>query len=77
MTEPSLITPTGRGRDVVELLAVAGRIAELDELVPVRDALILRLHRDGLNGAQLADLAGLTRQRVHQLITKATEEAPA
>jgi len=69
------VTPTGRGVDATELIEVAARIAELEELIPTRDALIRQLHRDGLNGAQLAQLAGLTRQRVHQLTHKATEEA--
>lgn len=73
-------TATGRGDLVTELIAVATLIADrtatVDELVERRNELILELRDEGINNAQLAQLAGLTRQRIHQLTHQTTEEVP-
>ena len=79
MKGPAMFTPTGRGIEADQLIDLGVHIdagtAELDELIERRNALIVKLIADGLNLAQVAQLAGLSRQRVHQLTHKATEEA--
>ena len=74
-----IFTAAGRGALVTELLEVSVEARDSTEaaaaLTARRNELIVELRAEGLNTAQLAQLTGLTRQRIHQLTTT-TEEVP-